>query len=80
LAQLFNPSTASFQIQIPFGRPQNMQDYVFGGQQSLDAIITQLMELHNEENKPPAASEETLSNLPRIKYNSSEMGSWLCLM
>ena len=33
---------------------------------------SRLMAMHDEENKPPAASEETLRNLPRVKFTDSE--------
>ena len=35
---------------------------------TLDDILTRLMELHENEDKPPAASEETLEKLPRVNF------------
>ncbi|KAI8896393.1 hypothetical protein BC833DRAFT_597565 [Globomyces pollinis-pini] len=47
----------------------NPGDYAMG-QGGLDSIITRLMEMHDQDNRPPAASEEVLNTLPRLKFES----------
>ncbi|KAJ3302257.1 hypothetical protein HDV03_005196 [Kappamyces sp. JEL0829] len=49
----------------------NIGDYAMG-QRGLDDIITRLMELHDRENLPPAASQDTLNRLPRLAFKNSE--------
>lgn len=47
-------------------------DYVFGGQEAFDQIITTLMNLHDEQNKPPPASQSAIDNLIELKYSAGE--------
>ncbi|KAJ3275666.1 hypothetical protein HDV01_007669 [Terramyces sp. JEL0728] len=47
-----------------------ISDYALGN--TFDQILTRLMEMHEGENKPPAASDSTLDALPRIKFTPQE--------
>ncbi|KAJ3324270.1 hypothetical protein HDV06_000309 [Boothiomyces sp. JEL0866] len=49
---------------------QNSGDYALGN--TFDQIITRLMEMHEAENKPPAASDDTVNALPRLKFSDNE--------
>ncbi|KAI9347963.1 hypothetical protein DFJ73DRAFT_835970 [Zopfochytrium polystomum] len=51
----------------------NPGDYVFG-QQSLDRVITQLMEQNTISNAPPPASDATIAALKRVTVKGSELG------
>ena len=56
---------------MPDAMHANPGDYVFG-QSGLDNIITRLMEMHDAENRPPAASQDVIDRLPRIKFEASK--------
>jgi hypothetical protein len=65
------------QLEVIFSNPQthngnsNVLDYVFGGQEHFDQVITNLMGLNEDANKPPPASDETLRNLPSSVFQNS---------
>ena len=43
-------------------------DYAFG-RSAIERIMNQLLEQHAQENRPPAATEETMEQLPLIKFS-----------
>ncbi|KAI9355965.1 hypothetical protein DFJ73DRAFT_249534 [Zopfochytrium polystomum] len=51
----------------------NPGDYVFGTQ-SLDRVISQLMEQYSSSNAPPPASEAAIAGLKRIMVKGSDLG------